>query len=123
MLPRDCKRSAAGERGWLAGFRAALAMAVLLGCGASLTHAQSKQEERLQDSARVLKEVMDNCIDEHMMGYGKQIDLEVAPVIANYQEGVTAESALLQVKEYFYRKKYLDRMLRQLEELGFSSSR
>ena len=23
----------------------------------------------------LLKEVMDNCIDEHMMGYGKQIDL------------------------------------------------
>ena len=25
----------------------------------------------------LLKEVMDNCIDEHMMGYGKQIDLEL----------------------------------------------
>ena len=23
----------------------------------------------------LLKEVLDNCIDEHMMGYGKQIDI------------------------------------------------
>jgi topoisomerase-4 subunit B len=26
----------------------------------------------------LLKEVMDNCIDEHMMGYGKQIDLSLS---------------------------------------------
>ena len=25
----------------------------------------------------LLKEVMDNCIDEHMMGYGKQIELKI----------------------------------------------
>ncbi|HEX5024549.1 MAG TPA: type IIA DNA topoisomerase subunit B, partial [Agriterribacter sp.] len=25
----------------------------------------------------LLKEVLDNCIDEHMMGYGKQIDIVV----------------------------------------------
>jgi molecular chaperone HscB len=63
-----------------------------------------------------------NQIGQQVAELGQQIDQEVAPVINNYQEGVTDPSALLQVKEYYYRKKYLDRMLRQLEELGFNSS-
>ena len=36
---------------------------------------------------------------------------EVAPIIENYQEGITTEKELLQVKEYYYRKKYLQRIL------------
>ncbi|MBV9988728.1 MAG: hypothetical protein JO301_13705 [Chitinophagaceae bacterium] len=35
----------------------------------------------------------------------------VEAIIKNYQEGVTSEEELLQVKEYYYRKKYLDRIL------------
>jgi molecular chaperone HscB len=31
----------------------------------------------------------------------------VEAIITNYQEGVTSEEELLQVKEYYYRKKYL----------------
>jgi len=39
----------------------------------------------------LLKEVMDNCIDEHMMGYGKQIDLELngkQVMIRDYGRGI-----------------------------------
>jgi topoisomerase-4 subunit B len=39
----------------------------------------------------LLKEVMDNCIDEHMMGYGKQIDLSIEDktvTIRDYGRGI-----------------------------------
>lgn len=35
----------------------------------------------------------------------------VESIVANYQEGVTSEEELLQVKEYYYRAKYLDRVV------------
>ena len=38
----------------------------------------------------------------------------VKDIVENYQEGVTSEEELLQVKEYYYKKKYLDRIRRQL---------
>jgi molecular chaperone HscB len=38
----------------------------------------------------------------------------VKDIIENYQEGVTTEKELLQVKEYYYKKKYLDRIRREL---------
>ena len=40
----------------------------------------------------------------------------VKEIIENYQEGITSEKELLQVKEYYYKKKYLDRIHRQLAE-------
>ncbi|RYY65987.1 MAG: co-chaperone Hsc20 [Chitinophagaceae bacterium] len=38
----------------------------------------------------------------------------VANTLEHYQEGVTSEEELLQVKEYYYRKKYLQRLAGQL---------
>ena len=38
----------------------------------------------------------------------------VKNIIENYKEGVTTEEELLQVKEYYYKKKYLDRIRQQL---------
>jgi molecular chaperone HscB len=38
----------------------------------------------------------------------------VKRIVENYQEGVTTEKELLQVKEYYYKKKYLDRIRQQL---------
>ncbi|MBL7732130.1 MAG: hypothetical protein JNM88_13195 [Chitinophagaceae bacterium] len=38
----------------------------------------------------------------------------VKEIIEHYQDGITTEKELLQVKEYYFRKKYLDRMKRQL---------
>jgi molecular chaperone HscB len=38
----------------------------------------------------------------------------VKEIVENYKEGVTSEEELLRVKEYYYKKKYLDRMRREL---------
>ena|SRR5688572_6395914 len=38
----------------------------------------------------------------------------VKEIIENYQEGVTTKEELLQVKAYYYKKKYLDRIRREL---------
>jgi len=36
---------------------------------------------------------------------------QVAPIMANYQAGITSQEALLQVKQYYYQQKYLQRLL------------
>ena len=38
----------------------------------------------------------------------------VKEIVEDYQEGTTTEKELLQVKEYYYKKKYLDRIHKQL---------
>ena len=38
----------------------------------------------------------------------------VKDIVEHYQEGATTQEELLQVKEYYYKKKYLDRIRRQL---------
>ena len=38
----------------------------------------------------------------------------VKKIVENYTEGITTEKELLQVKEYYYKKKYLDRLNREL---------
>ncbi len=38
----------------------------------------------------------------------------VKEIVEHYQEGITSEKELLQVKEYYYKKKYLDRIRHQL---------
>lgn len=38
----------------------------------------------------------------------------VKEIVEHYQEGITTEKELLQVKEYYYKKKYLDRIRREL---------
>jgi len=40
-----------------------------------------------------------------------QLYEEVKQVVENYQEDITTEKELLRVKEYYYRKKYLHRIL------------
>ena len=38
----------------------------------------------------------------------------VKEIIEGYKDGITTEKELLQVKDYYYKKKYLDRIRRQL---------
>jgi len=38
----------------------------------------------------------------------------IKPVLEHYQEGVTSEKELLQVKDYYFKKKYLQRILDKL---------
>jgi molecular chaperone HscB len=44
----------------------------------------------------------------------KEIYEPVKEIVEHYQEGVNSEKELLQVKEYYYKKKYLDRIRWQL---------
>ena len=41
----------------------------------------------------------------------------VKDIVENYTEDTVAEKELLQVKEYYFKKKYLDRIRRQLREM------
>ena len=43
-----------------------------------------------------------------------EIYAPVKEIVENYKDGLTTEEELLQVKEYYYKKKYLDRIRRQL---------
>jgi molecular chaperone HscB len=45
----------------------------------------------------------------------KEIYESVKEIVEHYQESITSEEGLLQVKEYYYKKKYLDRIKRQLQ--------
>jgi len=40
----------------------------------------------------------------------------VKEIVEHYKEAVTTEKELLQVKEYYYKKKYLDRIREELDE-------
>ena len=42
----------------------------------------------------------------------------VKEIVERYQEGITTEKELLQVKEYYYKKKYLHRIQGQLNEMS-----
>lgn len=44
-----------------------------------------------------------------------EIYLPVQTIIENYKEGVTTTEELLKVKEYYYKKKYLNRLKEQLK--------
>ena len=55
-----------------------------------------------------------NSISSVITQLSSQIYEPVKEIVENYQEGATTEKELLQVKEYYYKKKYLDRIHRQL---------
>lgn len=44
-----------------------------------------------------------------------EIYLPVQSIIENYKEGITSTEELLKVKEYYYKKKYLNRLKEQLK--------
>lgn len=86
-----------------------------------------EEEEKYALAPDFLMEVME--INEALMdpeeadteALGKRIETlqteiyePVQQVVENYQEGITSEKELLQVKDYYYQKKYLDRIKQQL---------
>lgn len=50
-------------------------------------------------------------LKESIFQHQKEIYEPVEAIMANYQEGISTEKELLQVKEYYFRKKYLNRIL------------
>jgi molecular chaperone HscB len=66
----------------------------------------------LNDQALDVSEQADlERLEATIAQFQKTIYEPVEPIITHYQEGVTTEKELLQVKEYYYRKKYLDRIV------------
>jgi molecular chaperone HscB len=91
-------------------------------------------EEKFQLDPMFLGEVMD--INEQLMELEMEPDLaelgkveattnellktiyhDVEGTMAGYQEGITPEKALLPVKDYYYQKKYLQRILDKIASL------
>ncbi|MES2776845.1 MAG: Fe-S protein assembly co-chaperone HscB [Bacteroidota bacterium] len=80
-----------------------------------------EEEEKYQLAPAFLMEVMelnelkmDGADDAEVQQRTQQLQSEiysaVKPIIENYQDGTTPDSDLLKVKEYYYMKKYLDRL-------------
>ncbi|HEY0679371.1 MAG TPA: Fe-S protein assembly co-chaperone HscB [Chitinophagaceae bacterium] len=90
-----------------------------------------EDEEKYQLDPEFLMEVMD--INEELMDLDENDEVKVAniktqvnelqaaiykpvqPVIEGYVEGSTTTEALLQVKDYYYKKKYLQRILDKID--------
>ena len=66
--------------------------------------------EQLMDIASAPSAQLETRIDELQT----EIYEPVKQIVEDYQEGVTTENELLNVKDYYYKKKYLDRIRRQL---------
>jgi molecular chaperone HscB len=88
-----------------------------------------EEEEKYELPPSFLMEVMDineqlMDADNELVAAGLQSSINnlqneiyepVKPVIENYKEGITTQKELLQVKEYYYKKKYIDRIKRELK--------
>ncbi len=66
--------------------------------------------EQLMDIESAPSAKLETRIDELQT----EIYEPVKQIVEDYQEGVTTENELLNVKDYYYKKKYLDRIRRQL---------
>lgn len=66
--------------------------------------------EQLMDIETVSADQLEKRIDELQA----EIYEPVKKIIEGYQEGITTDKELLDVKDYYYKKKYLDRIRRQL---------
>ncbi len=48
-------------------------------------------------------------------GFKKTIYADISPVMANYDDATITKEALLKLKDYYYKKKYLQRILDRLD--------
>jgi molecular chaperone HscB len=81
-----------------------------------------EEEEKYQLAPDFLMEVMElnelkmDGVDEatlnaRIKGLQKEIAEDVADILSNYNESSHGEAELLKVKDWYYKKKYLDRLL------------
>jgi molecular chaperone HscB len=76
--------------------------------------------ERLMDReqpAAGSQELADAGLQMEVENLYNKIYEPVKGIIEDYKEGATTEKELLQVKQYYYKKKYLDRIRRQLGQM------
>jgi molecular chaperone HscB len=57
-----------------------------------------------------------NRLEQQLTTIENEIYEPVASIVEGYQEGVTSEKELLQVKEYYFKKKYLHRLREQMRQ-------
>jgi molecular chaperone HscB len=80
-----------------------------------------EEEEKYQLAPAFLMEVMelnemkmegdnDKALQHRTQQLQSEMYESIQPIIENYKDGTTPESDLLKVKEYYYMKKYLDRL-------------
>lgn len=62
------------------------------------------------------KEALEEC-EQQTKKLLNQIYQDVAHIVESYQEDVTTEKELLQVKGYYYKKKYLQRILDKIYQI------
>ena len=53
---------------------------------------------------------------QQLVTFEKEIYEPVKDIVEHYQEGITSEKELLQVKAYYYKKKYLQRIALQMSQ-------
>ena len=80
-----------------------------------------EEEEKYQLAPAFLMEVMelnelkmegdnDEALQQRTQQLQSEIYESIQPILENYKDGTTPENDLLKVKEYYYMKKYLDRL-------------
>lgn len=62
------------------------------------------------------KQALEDCIQK-TKNLITQVYGTVANIVENYQEGITTEKELLEVKSYYYKKKYLQRILDKIHQI------
>ena len=72
--------------------------------------------EQLMDAKMEDDPELKQNIQSSILNLQSEIYDPVKDIIENYQDGITTEKELLQVKEYYYKKKYLNRINRELAE-------
>jgi len=68
--------------------------------------------EQLMDAAE--NEELKEELRKSLISLQEEIYEPVKEVVEHYKEDLSSEKELLQVKDYYYKKKYLDRIQRQL---------
>ena len=73
------------------------------------------QAEAFPTTASGASEIGDELLKQQVENLEREIYEPVKDIIENYKEDITPKEKLLQVKEYYYKKKYLDRIKKQLD--------
>ena len=66
--------------------------------------------EQLMDAKVEGDEKLSQSIIENIAKLKFELYASIKSIVEHYQEGISTEEELLQVKEYYFKKKYLDRM-------------
>jgi molecular chaperone HscB len=74
----------------------------------------------LMEMMELNEELTDNgsVPDETLAGIENGLYEKVSAIIENYAEGITAKEAMLQVKDYYYKKKYLQRIRERIRNIA-----